>query len=150
MICYKLNRSNTRQLSLKILVYKNFYSSIYQKYPRKLYVQHLTFQKWRLENIIGNPALDLLKKADKKIYNQPGILIENYTPCDAYLCFCFLNPELHIVSKTSHHAVIELHSYHTRGQVVLDHLKKKKPNVEIIEKYDEVLFKNCLLDLKNL
>ncbi|KAJ8966093.1 hypothetical protein NQ317_008768 [Molorchus minor] len=99
--------------------------------------------EWRY-NVLGDrtPALDLLTKAEKKVYFN----YDFWTPCDAFLCFCFLDPEKYITRKIQHHATIELHSGYTRGQVVLDHLKNKPPNVTIIENFDSQLFKDIILE----
>lgn len=90
----------------------------------------------------------MLTRAEEKIYENARH-IECYLPCDAFACFCFLNPELHIKKQSIHHAAIELHSYHTRGQLVLDHLKRKEPNVTIIEEFNQVLFMKFLIDIKD-
>lgn len=68
-------------------------------------------------------------------------------PCDAFMCFCYLNPEERILKQSAHHIAIELHSGITRGQVVLDHLKTKQPNVFIIKNFNEDLFKKHLVDI---
>ncbi|KAG5896290.1 hypothetical protein JTB14_008846 [Gonioctena quinquepunctata] len=103
--------------------------------------------EWRNE-VLGNatPELALLAKAEESVYK--GSKYKHWLPCDAFLAFCYLNPGSSIKKNTLHHATVELHGTHTRGQVVLDHLKGKKPNVSIIEEFDEELFKKEVLRLK--
>ncbi|CAG9824486.1 unnamed protein product [Phaedon cochleariae] len=103
--------------------------------------------EWRI-NVLGNstPELDLLTRAEKKILSSDNW--GAWISCDAIVAFCLLNPEKNIVKKTIHHATVELHGCLTRGQVVLDHLKNKKPNVTIIESFDGELFQEELLKLR--
>ncbi|KAJ8955605.1 hypothetical protein NQ318_001435 [Aromia moschata] len=103
--------------------------------------------EWRY-NVLGDrtPALRLLTRADRKVYAE----LDYWIPCDAFLCFCFLDPEKHISKTSIHHVTIELHSCYTRGQVVLDHLRNKKPNVTIIENFHSELFKDLLLKSTSL
>lgn len=49
-----------------------------------------------------------------------------------------------VQSKKQYHATIELQGLHTRGQMVLDHLKKNNHNVTIIETFNEEEFKKVL------
>lgn len=57
----------------------------------------------------------------------------------------FLFPDKCIRTKKQYHATIELHGHHTRGQMVLDHLRKFKQNVTIIETIDGEEMKKILL-----
>lgn len=96
---------------------------------------------------LSNAALELLTRVDKILYSGPKYT--HYLPCDAFLCFCYLNPEIRILKQSSYHIEIELHNGITRGLVVVDHLKTKKPNVVIIESFNEDLFKMHLINMSN-
>lgn len=88
------------------------------------------------------PEMNLLTRAEKKIYTNN---YQYWLPCDAFLIFCFLNPDEHVTKQSIHHATVELYSSYTRGQVVLDHLKNNSPNVTIIENFNGELFKDYVL-----
>lgn len=81
---------------------------------------------------------------DKKIYSDAEY--KNYLPCDAFLCFCYLYPENGISKQSAHHIAIELHRGITRGQVIVD-LINERPNVVIIENFNENLFKKFLIEM---
>lgn len=67
-----------------------------------------------------------------------------YVPCDALLAGIIVRPDMTTVQE-EYHADIELSGCHTRGQVVLDHLQSKKPNIRLILEYDSEIFKRVLL-----
>lgn len=75
-----------------------------------------------------NKTIELLNEAEKICYND----FDSYMPCDAFLTAVFLFPEC-IKKKQLRHVTVELSGKHTRGQVVIDHLKKNTPTVTIIE-----------------
>lgn len=104
----------------------------------------IILQKWRYEVLasIKNPPFDLLTKAEKRCY-PPDRQI--WLTADSYLAAAYLYPQDTIVKKSDHNVTIELHGMHTRGQLVLDHLKRKTPNVTIIETINEEFFKSVLL-----
>lgn len=85
----------------------------------------------------------LLNEIDKIIYGRVNKNIFN--PCDAFLTAVFLFPEKCVRAKQQYHATIELHGHYTRGQMVLDHIRKNDHNVTIVEALDEEEFKNILL-----
>lgn len=64
-------------------------------------------------------------------------------PCDAYLTAVILFPEC-VKTQERHHATVELHGHHTRGQMVLDHICKNAHNVTIIQTLHEDEFKKIL------
>lgn len=64
--------------------------------------------------------------------------------CDAFLMAVFVFPEKCIQTRSQYHATIELHGFHTRGQMVLDHKRRNKHNVTIIETLNEEEVKNAL------
>jgi inosine-uridine nucleoside N-ribohydrolase len=86
--------------------------------------------------------MELLNAVEKKVWEK-----SNYTTwisCDAILAAALLHPDIVIKSQKCH-ATIELHGTHTRGQVVLDHLQVKDPNVHLIEKVDTSILKKMFL-----
>ncbi|XP_056629569.1 nucleoside hydrolase-like [Diorhabda sublineata] len=103
---------------------------------------------WRFSTLgTSTPELKLLAKAEQIIYSMHDS--EEWVPCDTFLVFCYMNPEKHINKFSLHYASVELHGTLTRGQVVLDHIKKFKPNVTIIEDIDAELFKQEMLELRS-
>lgn len=93
----------------------------------------------------ANPALELLTKAEKRIrwYKNAS---ETWATCDALLSIVYLYPKDGITEASEHNATVELHGVHTRGQLVLDHLKKNAPNVTIIEGVNKDLFAKVLCE----
>lgn len=100
--------------------------------------------QWRLEElgVIENGITWLLNRLDHVVYVQREKIY--FKPCDALLTAVFLCPEaVQLVGEW--HANVELHGKHTRGQLVLDHLKARTSNVRIVEKVNEELFKKILM-----
>lgn len=99
--------------------------------------------KWRFEVLgsIGNPVTELMNALDHKLYTSRDRIY--FRPCDALLAAVFLCPELVEVAN-EWHASVELAGRHTRGQLVLDHLKANTDNVRIVERINEELFKKML------
>lgn len=87
-------------------------------------------KEWRL-NVIGNVQdkfVQFLNVVERKLYAQ----FETWMVCDALLAATFLFPRC--LKKTRRcHATVELAGYHTRGQVVIDHMKTNPHNVTMIE-----------------
>ncbi|XP_017966088.1 uncharacterized protein LOC108657939 [Drosophila navojoa] len=84
-------------------------------------------------------AIDLLNKVENAQYE-----IDNWSPCDALLVAACLFDKQFIKKSSTWHATVDLTGTHTRGQMVLDHLRecKKFPeNVRIIEFVDDDFFK---------
>lgn len=100
--------------------------------------------QWRLQElgVIDNEVIKLLNAMDHKVYVERERIY--FKPCDALLTAIFLCPEA-VEVDGEWHASVELHGRHTRGQLVLDHLKACKNNVRIVEKVNEELFKKILL-----
>lgn len=88
-----------------------------------------------------------MAKVENKIYTAANYT--TYMPCDAFLSFCYINPKKRILKHFSHHLLIELHSGHARGQIILDHLNSKEHNATIIEDFDINLFKNQLVSISH-
>lgn len=100
--------------------------------------------KWRMDELgaINNPITKLLNALDQKFYVARNR--EYFKPCDGLLTAIFLSKDA--VEVDGHwHASIELHGRHTRGQLVLDHLKTNQANVRIVEKLDMEVFKKILM-----
>lgn len=104
----------------------------------------MLYQDWRF-NILGaiqNRHMELLNAVEKKVWGKSRYT--TWISCDAMLAAAVLCPDIVIKSQKCH-ATIELHGTHTRGQVVLDHLQVKDPNVHLIEKVDTSVLKKMLL-----
>lgn len=100
------------------------------------------FQEWR-EKTFANVKcknIQLLNEVDRIAYRN----YDSYLPCDAFLTAVFVFPEKCIQTKSQHHATIELQGHHTRGQMVLDHKRRNKHNVTLIETLNEEEVKNAL------
>lgn len=100
--------------------------------------------QWRLEELgsIENHITKLMNALDHTFY-----VVHDRTyfrPCDALLAAVFLCPEL-VEVAAEWHANVELQGQHTRGQLVLDHLKSRTNNVRIVEKINMELFKKMCL-----
>lgn len=94
---------------------------------------------------IGNPAFELVTKAERQIpyYN---CRTEFWETCDPLLVMAYLYPEEAVIKASEHNATVELHGIHTRGQLVLDHLKKNAHNVIIIESVNNKLFMDIVYE----
>lgn len=92
---------------------------------------------------IKNPAFELVTRAEKLIpwYNSGS---EFWETCDALLVMAYLYPKEGVIEESEHNATVELHGIHTRGQLVLDHLKINAPNVTILECVNKGLFMNIM------
>lgn len=90
----------------------------------------------------GGKTWQLIHRGEAAIYKNPR---ENWFPCDAYLVAALLYPEI-ILDQTMAHVDVELAGKLTRGQVAIDHLHKKKPNVNIIKEIDYKLFEKLITD----
>lgn len=69
---------------------------------------------------------------------------DSWNPCDALIVAVWLFDKQFVLKESTWHATVDLTGTHTRGQMVLDHLKeldKFPENVRIIELVDEALFK---------
>lgn len=96
-----------------------------------------------------NPAFELVTRAEKRMpSHNPGA--EFWRTCDALVVMTYLYPEEGIAESSEYHATVELHGLHTRGQLVLDHLKNNKPNVTILETVNEKLFMQLMCETAKL
>ncbi|XP_017035905.1 nucleoside hydrolase [Drosophila kikkawai] len=70
--------------------------------------------------------------------------IETWNPCDALVVAVWLFEDRFICKHSTWHATVDLRGTHTRGQMVLDHLRERErypENVRIIEHVDAEFFK---------
>lgn len=70
--------------------------------------------------------------------------IYDFIPCDAFSTACFMMPNL-IIKQAKEHVTVELSGNHTRGQMIIDHRRDKKPNATIIHEIDVESFKTYLM-----
>lgn len=100
--------------------------------------------QWRLDELgsIENHITKLMNALDHTYYVARSKTY--FRPCDALLAAVFLCPEL-VEVAAEWHANVELQGQHTRGQLVLDHLKSRTNNVKIVEKINMELFKKMCL-----
>lgn len=68
-----------------------------------------------------------------------------WCPYDLFLIIAMLYPDFAIIKARQFNASVELHGTRTRGQVVIDHLKEKPPNVVIIQEINCEFAKEILL-----
>lgn len=103
----------------------------------------MPFEDWRIAKLASNknPFTNLLDPVETKAYRN---VLPRWTPCDNFLACCFIYPKM-IEKMTKHHVTIELAGNHTRGQMVIDHLLRSKPNAFLIEKIDVEMFKRFML-----
>ncbi|XP_065172828.1 nucleoside hydrolase-like, partial [Atheta coriaria] len=103
-----------------------------------------TPMSWRLKEL-GTAAAgrtwQLIHRAESKIYSKPK---EHWHPCDAYLVATLLYPEI-IVDQSMEHVNVELAGRLTRGQVAIDHMHKRKPNVNLIKEINYKMFEKIIM-----
>lgn len=106
----------------------------------------MLLQEWRTEVLskIGTPQTRLMDAIEHSLYFSKTEASFIYAPCDAILAAIILRPDSakEIIKR---HADIELFGSKTRGQVVIDHLKSKEPNVDIVTEYDAEIFKELMI-----
>lgn len=104
----------------------------------------MTYQAWRYSVLgaIQNSQMDLLNTVEKEVWEKSSCT--SWNPCDAIVAAVLLHPDIVIKSQKCH-ATVELHGTYTRGQVVIDHLKVKEPNIHLIENVDTSILKKMLL-----
>lgn len=95
-------------------------------------------------NILGeiaNRITRFMNPIEEKCYRE----FTEWVPCDAILAAIFLTKNTLIQKSSQWHATVELSGHHTRGQLVLDHLRKKNNNLTIIEKVNQEIFMEIML-----
>lgn len=103
----------------------------------------MPFDEWRIGKLASNknPLTNLLDPVEIKAYTNT---LPGWTPCDNFLACCFILPKM-IKKMEKRHVTVELSGNHTRGQMIIDHLKKEEPNAFVIEQIDVELFKKLML-----
>ncbi|XP_014087575.3 nucleoside hydrolase [Bactrocera oleae] len=99
---------------------------------------------WRL-NVLGSiqsPFIELLNLVERAVFIPKGI--ERWLVCDAVAVAAYLFPHLTIKQSQLYHATVELAGTHTRGQMVIDHLKQQKDNAIIIMEVNGDHYKNII------
>ncbi|KAH8392979.1 hypothetical protein KR200_007207 [Drosophila serrata] len=97
---------------------------------------------WRL-NVLGavqHPFMELLNRVERSMLVPRGYV--KWISCDSLLTATYLFPEAMIADQREYYAAVELSGVHTRGQMVLDHLRGrkvddihgKKSNVRVIRR----------------
>jgi len=93
-------------------------------------------------------AINILTKVETAQwlpFQQYGF--DTWNPCDALLVASWLFDKKFTKKESTWHATVDLTGTHTRGQMVLDHLRevdKFPENVRLIERVDEVFFKRII------
>ncbi|XP_014472769.1 PREDICTED: probable uridine nucleosidase 1 [Dinoponera quadriceps] len=102
---------------------------------------------WR-KNILGtidSSFVQMLNKTEDGCEcRRKGKSPPYYVMCDAILAGIILRPEM-ARNIFTRFVDVELHGTKTRGQVVIDHLKKQEINVHLIDDFDSEIFKELLL-----
>ncbi|KAH8421134.1 hypothetical protein KR222_004674 [Zaprionus bogoriensis] len=109
---------------------------------------------WRLHELgeraaaIGNPVIELLTQVESAQWLPlKETEFDSWNPCDALIVAVWLFDKRFVLKDSTWHATVDLTGTHTRGQMVLDHLKeldKFPENVRVIERVDEALFKQIV------
>lgn len=96
-------------------------------------------------NVLGStqtPFIELLNHVERAIFIPKGV--ERWLVCDAIVVAAYLFPDLTVKQSRLYHATVELSGTHTRGQMVIDHLKQQKNNAIIIMEVDGEQYKNII------
>ncbi|KAL1124161.1 hypothetical protein AAG570_001931 [Ranatra chinensis] len=98
----------------------------------------------------GGKVMSLMDQAEAPILERGRSLgLEYWINCDQLLASIVIDQEI-IKQRMECYATVELGGHHTRGQMVVDHLRERKPNVSIITEVDVEKHKQRLLALKKL
>ncbi|XP_061392928.1 pyrimidine-specific ribonucleoside hydrolase RihA-like [Musca vetustissima] len=99
---------------------------------------------WRL-NILGkvdSKAIRLMNAVEEAILVSKGFV--RWIVCDAVLVAAYCFPQLAITRSRLYHATVELNGTHTRGQMVLDHLRRNKENTCVILEIHKQHYKDII------
>ncbi|XP_017036158.1 inosine-uridine preferring nucleoside hydrolase-like [Drosophila kikkawai] len=107
---------------------------------------------WRLNELGAgmHPFVELLTRVERSILVSRGIT--KWRNPDAALTAAYLFPKAMILDQSEYYAAVELAGVHTRGQLVLDHLRGrkmdaihgKKINVRIIRRLNREVFRTII------
>ncbi|TMW41412.1 hypothetical protein DOY81_013508 [Sarcophaga bullata] len=99
---------------------------------------------WRINELgkIETRAMQLMNTVECAIFLPKGFM--KWIVCDAMLVAAYCFQHLMITSQRLYHATVELTGTHTRGQMVLDHLRRNNENVLVImdmhkENYQQII-----------
>ncbi|XP_016991914.1 pyrimidine-specific ribonucleoside hydrolase RihA [Drosophila rhopaloa] len=107
---------------------------------------------WRL-NVLGSvdhPFVKLLTRVERSMLEPRGF--QKWVSCDSLLTAAYLFPEAMIADQREYYATVELTGAHTRGQMVLDHLRGrkvdaihgKKNNVRVVRRLNGEPFRTII------
>ncbi|XP_022208793.2 pyrimidine-specific ribonucleoside hydrolase RihA [Drosophila obscura] len=107
---------------------------------------------WRL-NVLGavkHPFVELLTRVERSMLVPRGF--QKWVSCDALLTAAYLFPQQMIADEREYYATVELCGVHTRGQMVLDHLRGrwvdaihgKTKNVRVIRRLNAEPFRTII------
>ncbi|XP_031345202.1 uncharacterized protein LOC116172187 isoform X2 [Photinus pyralis] len=99
---------------------------------------------WRFETLI-NDSIDLtfMTMLERKFFKLRDI--EAWTPYDLFSVLLILYPEV-VVRSAEYNVTVELHGRFTRGQMILDHLRNRTSNVNIVQRIDKERVMQILLN----
>lgn len=99
---------------------------------------------WRINTLgsVKSKPIELMNLTEKAILIPKGFV--KWMVCDAILCATFLFPEKLITKERDYYATVELSGKYTRGQMVLDHSRRKKSNARIIVEVDGKNYRNII------
>lgn len=89
---------------------------------------------------MNGPNVKLLNEIEMLPYGKQTF----YWPFDQFTGAAFLFPEKIVKRWNSYHGMMELHGYHTRGEMFVNR-QSKNHNVFIIEKISDEDFKKTML-----
>lgn len=108
------------------------------------YIQWSVFplQKWRFEVLgkVKSPNVQLLNEIEILPYRNET----DYGPYDAFTTAAFLFPKKIIQKWNPYHALMELHGYDTRGEMIVNR-KSTDYNVFVVEQFSGEEFKRIML-----
>ncbi|XP_059490511.1 inosine-uridine preferring nucleoside hydrolase-like [Neocloeon triangulifer] len=99
--------------------------------------------EWR-EKVFGKAntkQIELLNKIEQTVNEKSKN--PSWIPCDSFITAAFIDPSI-ITKLETYHLTVELHGVRTRGQVVIDHLRKCDDNVKLIKEVDLEKFKQLM------
>lgn len=107
--------------------------------------------RWSLPKEDDREIFKVTDQMERLFFNKPELkLAANWNLCDPTIVAAFLDPDKIITEMIERHVSVELNGHYTRGQMVIDHLEIKKPNVFLIKKIDDEEFKKMYINIRNL
>jgi inosine-uridine nucleoside N-ribohydrolase len=99
---------------------------------------------------VGGKALRLLDLVESSVLTRGQRLgLASWINCDQLLASIVVDRSV-VTSSFRTHATVELAGTHTRGQLVMDHLNTRQPNLTIVKAVDHHKHLQRLLQLKHL